>query len=163
MTLEWAWENSQKLGELGTALGFLLTVFVVALGVWQYFRSIEIDHEASAKALYAEYQTLAFENPEMANPALADVDYEALTFDGDRLRFEKYEWFVSYMETMAEEIFALSKRKDWNHTLQEQLRYHQRYFTSRHYETSGYFRNVTPEISELLTRLNPNLRNVQNG
>lgn len=159
----WAWENSQKLSELGTASGFMLTIFVVVLGIWQYFKSIQIDHEASAKQLYAEYQTLAFENPEMANPSLAIVDYDALTFDGDRLKFEKYEWFVSYMETMAEEIFALSRRSDWGHTLQEQLRYHQQYFASKHYEGSGYYRNVTPEISELIGRLNPNLRNVQHG
>jgi hypothetical protein len=161
--VEWAWENSQKLGELGTASGFLLTIFVVALGVWQYFKSIQIDHEASAKALYAEYQVLAFENPEFANPSLAAVDYDAKTFDGDRLKFEKYEWFVGYMETMAEEIFALSNRTDWNYTLQEQLGYHQRYFASSHYEESGYFRNVTPEIAEMLCRINPNLRRPPNG
>mgnify|MGYP003382424093 CR=1 FL=1 len=161
--MTWLWENSQKLGELGTASGFLLTIFVVGLGIWQYFRSIEIDHEASAKALYAEYQVLAFENPEMANPSLSSVDYDALTFDGDRLKFEKYEWFVSYMETMAEEIFALSKQRDWYYTLLEQLRYHQAYFSSAHYEASGYFRNVTPQIGELITQLNPNLRKSLNG
>jgi hypothetical protein len=159
----WVWENSQKLSELGTASGFLLTILVAALGIWQYFRSIQLDHEASAKALYAEYQVLAFENPEMANPSLADVDYERLTFDGERLKFEKYEWFVSYMETVAEEIFALSMRSDWKATLLEQLRYHERYFASVHYERSGYFGNVTSEIGELIVQLNPRLRKSHDG
>ena len=68
---------------------------------------------------------------------------------------------MSYVETVAEEIFALSKKSDWHHTLQEQLSYHREYFSSAHYETSGYFRNVTPDIAELLVKLNPGLRGSQ--
>lgn len=159
----WVWDNSQKLAEISTAMGLLIAGIAACLGVWQFLRGQAVNRELSAKNLFASYELVAFENPSMANPSLSKFDYAKRTRNGSREEFERYEWFVSYVDTVCEEILFLARNDDWKSTLLSQLSYHEAYFRSEFYERSGYVSHVSPEVRLLLLEINPNLRKHGNG
>jgi hypothetical protein len=147
------WGNPDILASWSNVGLFVLTVAVSAFGVWQFYESRRFNREIAAKAVYAEYLRLAFDHPEFANPKIAEVDYVALTFNGDRVQFERYEWFVSFMVSAYEEIDELTRDSSWQTEIEANLRYHQGYFASEHYRRSGYVQNLGSRMARLVQRL----------
>jgi hypothetical protein len=143
--------------DIATAAGFVVAAFAAVIGYWQFVVNIRENREIAAKQLFSQYEVLCLSHPKFANPSLAAIDFAKGTFDGSVEEFERYQWFVSHVDTVCEEIMFLSKRKDWGATLASQLEYHSAYFNSEYYERSGYFAHVSPPIQRLLKKINPRL------
>lgn len=130
----WVWSNIDKLSYVATVITALIAG--IALGfTWAQIVGARGDQRRSfAHDLYRDYLSLAFENPKLANPILANFDYEKRTIDGCQKDFERYEWFVSVMLDACQEILASDEKAasrsigyEWYITIETQLRYHKKY------------------------------------
>jgi hypothetical protein len=57
--------------------------------------------ETTAKVTFREYLKLAFENPDLASGKIDKMD---------KVKFEKYRWFVRYFLWAVEEMLRFAKR-----------------------------------------------------
>lgn len=128
--IDWLWQNSQQLGDLGQILTALIAGVGLGFAWGQITSARRVQTEATAKELWRGYEKACFEHPEFANPELLAVDYDKKTIDGDRLRFEKYDWFVSLFLNASEEIFYMTNRRDWRHTLRYSVQAHRGFLLS---------------------------------
>jgi hypothetical protein len=154
--MAWINQNAEYLANVSTTLLFAITALVSAFGIWQFYQSVYFNREMAAKAVYANYLALAFENPQFANPDVSVVDYDALTLNGSRIDFEKYEWFVTVMANAYEEISFLSKGTSWETEIKSNLDYHRAYFRSDHYRNSAYLENVGASLRPMIRDLMEN-------
>jgi hypothetical protein len=69
---------------------------------------------------------------------LADFDYVALTVDGSKETFQKYEMFVDTILNASEEILDVSPTREWRAAVRIQLKQHRAYLQSDHFKRSGY-------------------------
>ncbi|MGH6865699.1 MAG: hypothetical protein ACREDO_05925 [Methyloceanibacter sp.] len=77
---------------------------------------------------------------------IAEFDYEAMTVDGSKEAFQKYELFVDTVLNASEEILQVLPTKEWVAAVRIQLRQHRDYLLSRHFQTSGYLEQYTPKF-----------------
>jgi hypothetical protein len=80
------------------------------------------------------------------------LDLETQTIDGDKLKFEQYEWFVSYMLASLQLVVDTTRREaSWRDVLILQVAYHWRYiefFRNR----KSFLMRYEPHIGDYLTR-----------
>ena len=124
-----AWANWGLLGVAALAL---------AVAFWQIRATQRSTREATAKAIWHDYEKLCFENPTFANVELLGTNAINTTqgnINGDRVCFERYQWFVAAMLGAADEIIATFGREDdWRRYVKHHLQYHKPYLKSSCFE-----------------------------
>jgi hypothetical protein len=143
--MSWLWENAVTLGTV------LMAAAAVAALIYAHLQISEgraAEHRANANELWRETLRLAFDNPKLSDPSLklADFDYEALTVDGSKEAFQKYELFVDTVLNASEEILHVLPTKEWDAAVRIQLKQHRGYLLSPHFRNSGYLAQYTPRF-----------------
>ena len=59
------------------------------------FMSLSADRTNFSASLYIAHCDVAMTYPELANPELAKLDLRDRSLDGDKAKFERYEWYVA--------------------------------------------------------------------
>lgn len=145
----WLWENAVTLGTI------LMAAAAVAALVYAHLQISEgrrAEHRANANELWRETLRFAFDNPKLSDPALklAEFDYEALTVDGSKETFQKYEMFVDTILNASEEILQVLPSKEWKAAVRIQLKPHRDYLMSPHFRNSGYLEQYTPKFRDFM-------------
>lgn len=137
-----------------TNLALLVVTSAVSIfGVYQFIATTKFNRNQSAKEMHGEYIRLALENPTLANPDISGIDCQAMTLGGDRVAFERYEWFISYMLLSFEEALHLSPDPSWFQTIESNLKMHTNYLKSEYFQSSGYLDNLDGRIVRLIRNL----------
>jgi len=113
------------------------------------------EHRANANELWRETLRLAFDNPKLSDPtlALAEFDYVAMTIDGSKETFQKYELFVDTVLNASEEILQVLPTKQWDAAVRIQLKQHRAYLLSSHFRSSGYLEQYTPRFRAFMDKV----------
>ncbi|HHQ4708859.1 TPA: hypothetical protein ACSP0D_002958 [Aeromonas veronii] len=107
---------------------------------------------AVAKGIYKDYLTLAFDNPEFSSASYPLNAPRLQTFSFDDDKYERYEFFVSYLLFAAEEILVLTKNSQaWRATLSDQLRYHALYLDTQDFPEHHYSSDLLTLREEAIT------------
>ena len=143
--MSWLWENAVTLGTVVMALAAVAALVYAHLQISEGRRA---EHRANANELWRETLRLGFDNPTLADPSLelATFDYEALTVDGSKETFQKYEMFVDTILNASEEILQVLPTREWHVAVRIQLRQHRDYLLSSHFRHSGYLEQYTPRF-----------------
>ena len=88
-------------------MAFVALVF----GIWQIRSSRADSREATAKQIWMEYYLRCIEYPKFANPELSKLDYKNQTLDGKKEKFFDYQWFVSFMLLVCDEVISTTWRR----------------------------------------------------
>jgi hypothetical protein len=141
----WLWDNAVTIGTLVMAAAAIVALIYAHQQISQSRRA---ERRGNANELWREYLRLAFEHPKLSDPTLhlADFDYEALTVDGSKELFQKYELFVDVILNASEEILEVSPTKEWDAAVRLQLELHRAYLRSPHFLKSGYLEQYTPKF-----------------
>ncbi len=137
--------------EIGTLSNVVMALAAVGALVYAHLQIGEgrrAERRADANELWRETLRLGFENPKLSDPTLnlADFDYVALTIDGSKETFQKYELFVDTILNASEEILDVSPTREWRAAVRIQLKQHRAYLLSGHFESSGYLEQYTPKF-----------------
>ena len=113
----------------------MATAAVAALwyAVVQVQSSREDTREATAKEIRSQYLLEAIRNPALANPVKEKLIFEEETYDGDKVKFYNYTWFVSFMLLQCDELLRLCGDTDdwkWEQIVENNIRYHEYYIKS---------------------------------
>ena len=100
---------------------------------------------------YRDFLCLALEHPDLANPSLHKVDYQGLTFDGDRMKFEKYDWYVTLMLNVCAEIARTDPKKQ--DMITNTLTLHKDYFCSEYWKSTFDEDYWNPRMRKLLKKV----------
>lgn len=140
-----AWDELSTLANVVMALAAVGALVYAHLQIGEGRRA---ERRADANELWRETLRLGFDNPKLADPTmhLADFDYVALTVDGSKETFQKYELFVDTILNASEEILDVSRTKEWEAAVRIQLRQHRAYLLSDHFKRSGYLEQYTPRF-----------------
>jgi hypothetical protein len=143
--MTWLWQNANTIATV--AMGIAAVAALIYAHV-QISDSRKGEHRANANELWRETLRLAFDNPKLSDPglALADFDYEAMTIDGSKEVFQKYELFVDTVLNASEEILQVLPTREWDATVRIQLKQHRDYLLSPHFQNSGYLEQYTPRF-----------------
>jgi hypothetical protein len=143
--MAWLWDNAVTIGTLVMAAAAVIALIYAHLSITE---SRQAERRANANELWRETLRLAFDNPKLSDPTLhlTDFDYEALTIDGSKELFQKYELFVDNVLYASEEILNVSPTREWERAVQMQLRSHHAYLQSAHFRKSGYLEPYTPRF-----------------
>lgn len=143
--------NAEFVTALATSGLTLVAVFALVVAFRQIRVSQRSAREATARAIWHDYEKLCFEHPMFANTDLLGAD--AIKFDEgqinrDPVLFEKYQWFVTVMLGACDEMLhSFRKEEDWKRYLTHHLEYHKLYLKSRSFEP------LRSEISERLKNM----------
>ena len=140
-----AWDELSTLANVVMALAAVGALVYAHLQIGEGRRA---ERRADANELWRETLRLGFDNPKLADPTmhLADFDYVALTVDGSKETFQRYELFVDTILNASEEILDVSRTKEWEAAARIQLRQHRAYLLSDHFKSSGYLEQYTPRF-----------------
>ncbi len=143
--MSWLWENAVTLGTVMMAAAAVAALIYAHL---QISEGRAAERRANANELWRETLRLSFDNPKLSDPSLklADFDYEALTVDGSKETFQKYELFVDTVLNASEEILQVLPTKEWHAAVRIQLKTHREYLLSSHFRNSGYLAQYTPRF-----------------
>jgi hypothetical protein len=141
----WLWQNANTIATVAMGIAAVAALIYAHL---QISDSRKGERRANANELWRETLRLAFDNPKLSDPslALADFDYEAMTIDGSKETFQKYELFVDTVLNASEEILQVLPTPEWDATVRIQLRQHREYLLSPHFQNSGYLEQYTPHF-----------------
>jgi hypothetical protein len=110
----------------------------------------ENQKEAVLQRAYFDYAKTALDNPVLAFPFKAKIDFQKQTLEDEQEKFERYEWFLSSMLVMC--LFVKNMRPDdrfWHGLVVNQMAYHRRYIE--------YFWDKKQFIINWRTRLEPEM------
>jgi hypothetical protein len=141
----WLWDNAITIGTVVMAAAAVAALVYAHLSITE---SRKAEHRANANELWREILRLAFDNPNLSDPSLnpGAFDYAALTINGSKELFQKYEMFVDTMLNASEEILEVSPTKEWKAAVQIGLRPHRDYLRSPHFINSGYLEQYTAKF-----------------
>ncbi|HUU67278.1 MAG TPA: hypothetical protein VMW57_08360 [Methyloceanibacter sp.] len=141
----WLWQNANTFATIAMGIAAVAALIYAHL---QTSDSRKGGHRANANELWRETLRLAFDNPKLSDPtlALAEFDYDAMTIDGSKETFQKYELFVDTVLNASEEVLEVLPTKEWDASVRIQLRQHREYLLSTHFRNSGYFEQYTPRF-----------------
>ena len=109
---------------------FLALIFAI----WQTRQVRQSQLEAVARDHYQHFLELCIQYPVYAPPG-PNLDMDALTFDGDPLKFTQYEWFFTAGNNALEAIFlSVGEQSTWKETIASILIEHLAYVTSPRYD-----------------------------
>jgi len=148
--VDWLWQNSQQLGGLGQ----LVMAAIAGIGLGFAWGQIAIARRVhvswTAKEFWRGFEQSCFANPDLADPSHFTIDFTKKTIDGDKLKFEKYDWFISLFLNAAEEIFYMTNRRDWRNALAVTLRTHREFLLASYtINVKKYYR---PEFASFVSR-----------
>src|SRR4051794_4208316 len=99
---------------------------VIALATFWMNRSNQKD--ALIQKAYYDYLKMALDNPDLAFPPTAKFNYKEQTLDGDKEKFEQYEWFLSAMLVTVHFVRKVRPwSKLWKNLTTNQISYHWEY------------------------------------
>ena len=141
----WLWDNAITIGTVVMAIAAVAALVYAHLSITE---SRKAEHRANANELWREILRLAFDSPNLSDPSLnpGAFDYVALTINGSKELFQKYEMFVDTMLNASEEILEVSPTKEWKAAVQIQLHPHRDYLQSPHFVNSGYLEQYTAKF-----------------
>lgn len=91
---------------------------------------------ASAEDLWRRYGLLCIQYPDLAYTKESTFEFGTETgrLDGERLKFTRYEYFVSFLLYAIEEIhYAFPNETDWENAIWQELWWHKTYLTSDYF------------------------------
>lgn len=136
--------NSLK--EYATLLGVIIGFITVVIAFEQLKSSKNESRLTNAKQIYKDYLLLAFNNPEFSS--LDKNDYFKLKCEKEK--YEKYEFFVSYMLFVSEEILELTEYdNNWENTLKTQIKYHY-YYLNEKKKDKIYFKMYSDNLNKFI-------------
>ncbi len=143
--MTWLWQNANTLATVAMGIAAVAALIYAHL---QISDSRKGEHRANANELWRETLRLAFDNPKLSDPslALAEYDYDAMTIDGSKETFQKYELFVDTVLNASEEILQVLPTREWDASVRIQLWQHREYLLSKHFRNSGYLEQYTPRF-----------------
>ena len=143
--MTWLWQNANTLATVAMGIAAVAALIYAHL---QISDSRKGEHRANANELWRETLRLAFDNPKLSDPslALAEFDYDAMTIDGSKETFQKYELFVDTVLNASEEILQVLPTREWDASVRIQLWQHREYLLSKHFRNSGYLEQYTPRF-----------------
>jgi len=143
--MTWLWQNANTLATVAMGIAAVAALIYAHL---QISDSRKGEHRANANELWRETLRLAFDNPKLSDPslALAEFDYDAMTIDGSKETFQKYELFVDTVLNASEEILQVLPTREWDASVRIQLWQHREYLLSTHFRNSGYLEQYTPRF-----------------
>jgi hypothetical protein len=147
--MTWLWDNAVTIGTIVMAAAAIAALIYAHRQISENRRA---ERRGNANELWREYLRLAFENPKLSDPTLhlADFDYAALTVDGSKEMFQKYELFVDTILNASEEILEVQPSKEWDTAVRIQLKLHRAYLLSPHFLNSGYLEQYTPKFRSFI-------------
>jgi len=73
---------------------------------------------------------IALNEPKFSNPELGKLDLRDRTFDGEKIEFERYEWYVARLVYALDAAMRLAPWQQWGEVARTQLANHKHYFAS---------------------------------
>jgi hypothetical protein len=136
MDLLQALEYAAKLAPLMTA-GIACSAF--AVGYAQLRTTKRLHSENNARAVWREYEVLAMKNPQFHGIRKSQLDFGALTLNGDKDQFTSYGWYVSFMCLACEAVLiGFRRQSDWAESVRMQLAFHRAFLFSDWFERNGW-------------------------
>jgi hypothetical protein len=115
--------------DIATICAVLFGAVSTVIALLAFRTNRENQKEAVLQKAYFDYAKMAIDNPDFAFPFKSKIDLDKETFGkDDKLKFEKYEWFVSSMLVMC--LFVTRMRRDdnfWKGLVINQIAYHWQY------------------------------------
>lgn len=114
------WDES-RLGVVST----IATMWITVMAAGVAYNQLTESRSASAKGVYKEYISMAFQNPELSAASYPHEKPGFYLIKSNPITYEKYENFVAFLLYSAEEILALDGLGEgWCFTLRDQFKYH---------------------------------------
>lgn len=121
------------------AVSSFLTMLIAALAVTVAYNQLGDSKLASAKAIYKDYLSLAFQNPTFSAASFPIESPRFRKFELDSDEYEKYENYVAFLLFSSEEILQLvGDNEEWRSTLRDQFMYHSLYLDSGAININNY-------------------------
>ena len=92
----------------------------------------------------------AMREPQFSNPELGKIDLRERTFDGEKAKFERYEWYVARLVYALDVAMRLAPWQEWSAVAKTQLANHSHYFASDYYVRQNYLSHYSPRMRRLI-------------
>jgi hypothetical protein len=99
---------------------------------------------------YLNHCDAAMRDPQFASPELGKLDLRAHTFDGDKVQFERYEWYVARLVYALDAAMRLAPWQQWANVAKTQLANHKHYFSSDYYARQNYLGHYSGRMRRLI-------------
>ena len=149
--IDFLWTNIDKVSSFATLAAALIALVAVIIAYQQVRIRRIIGREQVAADFRRDYLELAMKYPTFANPKLLNIDYEKETIEGDKAKFEQYEWFITMLLAMTEEILkAAPKKSGIRKNMELNIEYHKAYFHHFTVEQKPYLTCYDDEVLKLI-------------
>jgi len=117
-----AWANvSSIVGGIATAISLLWAAYT-------FYEGAKIQKELAASSIYQEHMKLSIENPDFANGSLAPKPPGIGGSVADKMRYEKYRWYIGHALYSFESIFdVMPGDENWDSTAVQFIKGHSEY------------------------------------
>jgi hypothetical protein len=139
------------LSAVGTVAAALVALAIAVFQIHETRRQMADARKTAARtaavAAYDAYLQLAILHPDLANG-----DLEKIKSHG---KFEKYEWFFSFMASACEQILLHThegERAIWASTVRSQVGYHAAYVTEYRDQIASHYSSALNEILIAVSR-----------
>ena len=92
----------------------------------------------------------ALREPRFSNPELGKIDMRDRTFDGEKIQFERYEWYVARLVYVLDAAMRLAPWQQWTQVAKTQLANHRHYFASDYYAKQDYLQHYSGRMRRLI-------------
>jgi hypothetical protein len=92
----------------------------------------------------------AMREPRFSNPELGKIDMRDRTFDGEKIQFERYEWYVARLVYVLDAAMRLAPWQQWTQVAKTQLANHRHYFASDYYAKQDYLKHYSGRMRRLI-------------
>jgi hypothetical protein len=93
---------------------------------------------------------VAMREPRFSNPELGKLDLRDRTFDGEKVQFERYEWYVARLVYTLDAAMRLAPWQQWSAVAKTQLANHRHYFASDYYAKQDYLQHYSTRMRRLI-------------
>jgi hypothetical protein len=93
---------------------------------------------------------VALNEPKFSNPELGKLDLRDRTFDGEKVEFERYEWYVARLVYALDAAMRLAPWQQWGAVAKTQLASHKHYFASDYYAKQDYLQHYSGRMRRLI-------------
>ena len=93
---------------------------------------------------------VAMREPRFSNPELGKLDLRDRTFDGEKVQFERYEWYVARLVYTLDAAMRLAPWQQWTQVAKTQLANHKQYFASDYYAKQDYLKHYSGRMRRLI-------------
>jgi hypothetical protein len=92
----------------------------------------------------------AMREPRFSNPELGKIDLRDKSFDGEKVQFERYEWYVARLVYVLDAAMRLAPWQQWAQVAKTQLANHRHYFASDYYAKQDYLKHYSGRMRRLI-------------